>query len=171
MPYIRDQYFPGFQCMDIAITNVTRLRQQRFIRELYNYRNCSTKERQQLETKAQQAARVDSKPVYVFRELTHYLAAQRIVSPAYSVMQDIIGKALSSEQNRLMPLLRRCLGPSEIDGLKVLLEDSKGLYEITLLKREPKDFSSREMALIMASATPAPYGRGKSTSASEERGV
>ena len=61
-------------------------------------------------------------------------------------MQDIVDKALSSEQNRLMALLRRCLGPSEIDGLKVLLEDSKGLYEITLLKREPKDFSSREIA-------------------------
>ena len=48
---------------------------------------------------------MDSKPVYVFRELTHYLAAQRIVSPAYSVMQDIVGKALSAEQNRLTAIL------------------------------------------------------------------
>jgi len=43
-------------------------------------------------------------------------------------------------------MLRRDLGPPDIDGLKSLLEDSKGLYEITLLKREPRDFSSREIA-------------------------
>src|SRR5919109_2891822 len=139
--YIRDQYFPGVQFTDIAITKVTRLRQQRFILALSNYRNCHAKERYQLETRAQQAARVDSKPVYIFRELTHYLAAQRLVSPAYSVMQDIVGKALSAEQNRLTTMLRRDLGPSDIDRLKSLLEDAHGLDAITLLKREPRDFS------------------------------
>ena len=89
---------------------------------------------------------MDSKPVYVFRELMHYLATQRIVSPGYSVMQDTVGKALTYEQNRLTALLRRYLGPSEAHALQVLLEDAHGLYEITRLKREPRDFSSREMA-------------------------
>lgn len=70
--YIQEQYFPGFQFTDLDITRVTRLRQQRLILELYNYRNCRAKERQQLETRAQQAARIDSKPIYVFRSLTHY---------------------------------------------------------------------------------------------------
>jgi TnpA family transposase len=144
--YIRDQYFPGVQFTDIDITKVTRLRQQRFILALSNYRNCHAKERYQLEVRAQQAARVDSKPVYIFRELTHYLAAQRLVSPAYSVMQDIVGKALSAEQHRLTTMLRRDLGSPDIDRIKSLLEDTKGLYAITLLKREPRDFSSREIA-------------------------
>jgi hypothetical protein len=144
--YIQEQYFPGFQCTDFDITKITRLRQQRFILELYHCRNCGARERQQLETKAQQAARVDSKPVYVFRELMHSLATQRIVSPAYSVMQDTVGKALTAEQNRLTAMLRRYLGPSETHALKALLEDAQGLYEITRLKREPRDFSSREMA-------------------------
>lgn len=143
--YIRDQHFPDFQFSDIDVTKVTRLRQQRLILDLYNYRNCQAKERRQLEARAKQAATVDSKPIYVFRDLTHYLTTQRIVSPAYSVMQDIVGKALSFEQNRLSTILRRYLGPSEIDTLNTLLEDSKGLYEITLLKREPKDFSANEI--------------------------
>jgi Domain of unknown function (DUF4158) len=81
--YIQEQYFPGFQFTDVHITKVTRLRQQRFILELYHYRSCSAQERQQLATKAQQAARVDSKPIYIFRELMHSLATQRIVLPAY----------------------------------------------------------------------------------------
>jgi TnpA family transposase len=144
--YIQEQYFPGFQGTDFDLTKVTRLRQQRFILDLYPYRLCGAQERQQLAAKAQQAARVDSKPVYIFRELLHYLATQRIVSPAYSVMQDIVGKALTDEQHRLIALLRRHLGPSETHALKVLLEDAQGLYAITRLKRDPRDFSSREMA-------------------------
>jgi TnpA family transposase len=144
--YIQEQYFPGFQCTDFDITKVTRLRQQRFILDLYHYRLCGAQKRQQLETKAQQAARVDSKPVYVFRALIHYLATHRLVSPAYSVMQDTVGKALTCEQNRLTALLHHYLGPSETRALKVLLEDAPGLYEITRLKREPRDFSAREMA-------------------------
>jgi hypothetical protein len=34
--YIQEQYFPGFQCTDVDITKVTRLRQQRFILDLYH---------------------------------------------------------------------------------------------------------------------------------------
>jgi hypothetical protein len=49
----------------------------------YHYRS-SIQERQPLSTKAQQVVRVDSKPVYVFRELLYDLATQRIVSPAVS---------------------------------------------------------------------------------------
>ena len=61
-------------------------------------------------------------------------------------MQDMVGKALTDEQNRLTALLRRHLGPSETHALKVLLEDAQGLYAITRLKRDPRDFSAREMA-------------------------
>ena len=144
--YVRDRYFPAFQLADIDIAKVTRLRQQRLILKLFNYRHCRAKERQQLETKARQAARVDSKPIYVFRELMHYLAAERIVSPAYSVMQDLVGKALSCEQNRLTDTLRCVLKASAIKSLNALLEDATGLYKITLLKRAPRDFSRREIA-------------------------
>jgi len=143
--YIQEQYFPGFPLINLPIAKVTRIRQQRFILVLYHYRPCRAQERQQLATKAQQAARVDSKPVYIFRALMDSLATQRIVSPAYSVMQDIVGKALTHEQNRLTALLRRHLGLSETHALKGLLEDAQGLYAITRLKREPRDFSAREM--------------------------
>lgn len=143
--YIRDQYFPGLSCTDLTVTKVTRLRQQHLILALYNYRTCRAKERQQLASKAQQAARVDSKPIYIFRELTHYLAAPRLVLPAYSVMQNIVGYALSAEQRRLTSLLRRGLSPADVAGLQSLLNDTTGLYAITLLKREPRDFSQREI--------------------------
>jgi hypothetical protein len=143
--YIIEQYFPNFQFTDFEITKVTRLRQQRLILRLYNYRNCGAEERQKLSSRARQAASVCAKPVYVLRELMHYLQEQRIVAPGYSFLQDTIGKALTDEQERLTNIVRSHLNDSEIENLNRLLEDSAGLYEITQLKREPKDFNWSEM--------------------------
>jgi TnpA family transposase len=143
--YIIEKYFPNFQLTDFEITKVTRLKQRRLILELCNYRFCDKEERRKLEAKARQAAMVCSKPIYIFRELMDYLQEQRIVAPGYSSMQDMIGKALNYEQDRLITIIQNQLQISEIEALKHLLSDSQGLYEITLLKREPKDFSLSEI--------------------------
>ena len=144
--YILGQYFPHAKMDNLSAVNKrTRLRQQRLILELYNYRNCGAEERHKLETKAQQAAMVCGKPIYIFREILNYLQEQRIVVPGYSFLQDTVGKAITEEQNRLIAIARTHMKPSDIESLKLLLSDSQGLYEITLLKREPKDFSLKEM--------------------------
>jgi len=143
--YIIEQYFPDFQLTDFEITKVTRLKQRRLILELFSYRLCNPEERQKLEAKARQAASVCSKPIYIFRELMDYLQEQRIVAPGYSFMQDAIGKALKFEHDRLITIVRNHLDASDIEALKHLLSDSQGLYEITLLKRQPKDFSLSEI--------------------------
>ena len=75
----------------------------------------------------------------------HSLEDQRLVMPGYSSMQDIIGQALTHEQERLATILSRYLSGSDKEHLKQLLEDSPGLYELTQLKREPKDFSAGEI--------------------------
>jgi TnpA family transposase len=123
----------------------TRLKQQQLILELCHYRNCDAKARQKLREKGQQAARVDGKPIYVFRELISYLEEERIVAPGYSFMQETIGKALADEQERLITILQQHLKLHDLEALKCLLDDAPGLYEITQLKREPKDFSLREI--------------------------
>jgi hypothetical protein len=145
--YIQERYFPHVPCpdVDVAPTKVTRLKQQRVILALYNYRHCGAEERQQLAAKARQAAMVCGQPIYVFRELLHYLTEHRLVAPGYSFLQETIGKALLEEQQRLITLIPQHLTPAETAALNLLLEDAQGLYEITLLKREPKDFSWREM--------------------------
>jgi hypothetical protein len=90
-------------------------------------------------------ATVCGKPVYVFRELMHSLSEQRIVAPGYSTMQDIVGGALTYEQRRLAGIAQVNVYPSARKDLERLLEDRQGLHEITLLKRDPRDFSNREI--------------------------
>jgi hypothetical protein len=105
--YIQERYFPHVPCpdVDVAPTKVTRLKQQRVILALYNYRHCGAEERQQLAAKARQAAMVCGQPIYVFRELLHYLTEHRLVAPGYSFLQETIGKALLEEQQRLITLI------------------------------------------------------------------
>jgi TnpA family transposase len=144
--YILEQYFPHTQ-IDVlsAVNKRTHLRHRATILGLSQYRICDEEERQKLALKAQHAATVCSKPVYIFRQLLDYLGEQRIVVPGYSSMQDIIGNALTYEQNRLRAIVAEQLKDDDIIVLKALLDDSQGLYEITLLKREPKDFTLGEI--------------------------
>jgi len=98
-----------------------------------------------LERKAREAARICGKPIFVFREIVQTMADQRLVSPAYSSLQDIVGKALSDEQERMNASIREHLKPSDAQALNHLLNPTSGFHEITQLKREPKDFSNTEI--------------------------
>lgn len=143
--YICEQYFPDCSLTDGKVTKITRLNQQRVILELCRYRSCGSQHRRQLEATARQAATVCAKPIFVFRKLLNCLEEDRVVIPGYSLLQDTVGKALTYEQNRLTILMRDALTPCDREALKRLLENTAGLYEITQLKRQPKDFSAREI--------------------------
>ena len=76
----------------------------------------------------------------------HHLAEQRVVIPAYSTMQDIVGRALVYEQHRLANIVQQQCRPLPAkSALDRLLEDTQGLHEITLLKRDPRDFTNSQI--------------------------
>ncbi len=101
LKHIQERYFPNFQLNKLELGKVTRLNQQRLILELCNYHTCDSEARTALKSKARTAARVGGKPIYVFRELVHHLEEQRLVAPGYSIMQTVVGQAITYEQNRL----------------------------------------------------------------------
>jgi TnpA family transposase len=129
----------------VTPTPPTLANQRDIILELFGYRMCRVAERQQLFERAQQLARLSTKPIYLFRELLHYLAHHRIVAPAYTVMQDLIGKALSGEQQRVSDILHAQLSPADIAALDQLIAETDGLYLVTQLKHEPSDFGLKVM--------------------------
>jgi hypothetical protein len=143
--YLMETRFPDFKGDDASIAKGTRLKQQRLILKLCHYRNCDRTVQKKLQDKARQVATVCGKPIYVFRELMHNLAEQRIVAPGYSTMQDIVGAALTYEQRRVAGIAQVKVSPSAKRDLQRLLEDRRGLHEITMLKRDPRDFSNHEI--------------------------
>ena len=76
--YVQRTYFPDFVLSDLDISKVARLKQQRLILELLHYRSCGDEEWQLLQRKAQQVARISSRPIYIFRELMAWLTGQRL---------------------------------------------------------------------------------------------
>lgn len=146
--FIRRRYFPQEKMKIRKLEKVvvkTILKHRRTIIELYNYQFCGQSEKKLIEQVAQNSAKISSKPIYIFREILNFLQTQRIILPGYSFLQDIISKALLVEVDRLQTLLKNKLTSAETEKLENLLDDSVGFYEITNLKREPRDFSFSEI--------------------------
>jgi len=147
MCHIAERYFPDAAQPDCTVTKVTRLKQQGLILTLCKYKTCDDSDRQQLEVRAREAAVVSGKPIYVFRQILQFLSEKRIVSPAYSSLQNIVGKALTDEQTRMAAILKEHLTAADRKVLDTLLDDKSDLYHITNLRRSPKDFSVTEIKL------------------------
>src|SRR5699024_4099552 len=128
-----------------TIHEYTHCKQQQVKLERFDYRSCGSDERKQIERKAYHDVTISGKPIFIFREIMNYLNEQRIVVPGYSFIQETESQAITFEQNRLTVIMQSHLKQPDIQTLKALLEDAQGLYEITLLKREPKDFSLKEI--------------------------
>jgi hypothetical protein len=151
--YLQERYFAPARFHAVAVSKGTRLKQQRVILALCHYRYCDATARPPVAAKAQQAARVCAKPVYIFRALWHYLTTQRLVAPGYTVLQERIGKTLTAEQQRLSTAVRTHLQPADIAAFQRLLDDTPGLYALTQLKHEPRDLSVSEMKREMQRGT------------------
>jgi len=120
------------------VSKPTLLKQHDIILCLCQYRRCTAVDRQQLAHQAGRAARISSKPVYIFRELLQYLTEQHLVAPGYTVLQDIVGQALTAEAQRLTTIIQTQLSPLDCAALDRLFADSQGLYTITRLKKAQK---------------------------------
>lgn len=142
--YICRLQFPDYE-IDDTVSKDTWTKHQRLILDLCRYSLFGPNERQKLEKKAASLAKVSSKPIYIFRELMQFLTINRIVSPAYSTLQDVIGKVLEQEKLRLIDFAKTQLLQADIQALKELLTNPEGLYEITRLKRSPRSFGFQEM--------------------------
>lgn len=146
--YIQRRYFPKVTKLSgLAISKPTRLAQQAQILQLYGYHTCSREWRQQLQEKASYLVTIYTKPVYVFKELLNFLEHNRIVIPGYSVMQLQVGKAMTGERRRLEKTVLKGIPEEQRLKLDKLLTAEESLYQLTLLKHEPKDFSHHEIQL------------------------
>jgi hypothetical protein len=86
MAAVLARHFPADSpATSTAPSSPTLANQRDRILELFGSRMCRAAERQQLFARAQERARLSTKPLYLFRELLHVLADHRIGAPAYTV--------------------------------------------------------------------------------------
>ena len=144
--HILRRYFPARALAEIkSPSRSTRLEQQQIILQLFDYRSCDSSAKEELWRKAQRAAMLSSQPVFILREVLQHLVQQRIVAPGYTYLQDMVGRAISGERLRITRLLGRALTPEVERHLEALLQTDEGMYRISILKHEAKDFSYGEL--------------------------
>ena len=140
------RYFPTRDTTEIKVlSKPTRLEQQQVILKLFGYQICDAAAKSKLEQKAQRVAMLSTQPVFILREALQYLTNQRIVAPGYTYLQDMVGRIVSGERQRIILLLGQALTPTANKQLGALLQADEGMYRISILKHEPKDFSYGEL--------------------------
>ena len=144
--HIAQRYFQARGESEVkAPSRSTRLEQQQTILKLFNYRACDGAAKVELELKALRIAMLSAQPRFILQEILQFLSQKRIVSPGYTYLQDVVGRTVSHERLRITHLLGRTLTPEMETRLAALLEADAGMYRISLLKHEPKDFSYGEL--------------------------
>jgi len=159
--YVIDRYFsdypsekfpcfpqikPGFTVPSLNVTKPTRLSQQNQILDLFNYKKCSGGVMTLVKREVDRLSQIHARPSYIVRELLRFLERGRIVVPSYSTLQNMIGGAIQKESVRLENRLDSLLTRDQKSRLDELLKMRKDfLHELTLLKRDPKNFSLKEI--------------------------
>lgn len=144
--HILRRHFPARDIAEIKErSRSTRQEQQQLILRLFDYRLCTAAAKEDLERKAQRTAMLSAQPIFILREALQYLTHQRIVTPGYTYLQDMVGQTVSGELQRMTGLLSQSLTPEVEQQLKALLEADEGMYRISILKHEPRDFSYGEL--------------------------
>lgn len=146
LSFILRQYFPDRQVASIkTLSKPTRLKQRRVILQLFGYRLCDGPAKVDLETKAQRVARLSTQPLYVLGEALRHLANERVVAPGYSFLQGLVRRVMTGERQRVTQTLARALTSELKDQLEALLQADQGMYRVSVLKQEPKDFSYQQL--------------------------
>jgi TnpA family transposase len=146
--HIVEWHFPDRELASVRMPGKsTRLAQQRLILRLMRYRLCSPAAQRVLERKAQRRARLSIQPIFVLREMLQHLMQEHIVVPAYRTLQDMVGRVVTGERDRVCQLLDRDLSAENRGRLDSLFEADEHLQRVSALRKEPKDFSYKEMRL------------------------
>ena len=103
--FVLTRYFIGQAFKPHPITKHEHFAQRVLIAELFGYRLWSVEFLPPLVQQAAQIVRRDVTPGFIVAELIAYLNEHKIVRPGYTILQDLISGALSTERLRLGGLL------------------------------------------------------------------
>jgi hypothetical protein len=147
LEFIKNKYFPSESISyTFNIVKSTRWYQQQKILSLLSYHVFDANWKERLHERASRCVKISARPVYMFKDLLDYLEKAKVVLPAYSTMQKIISKAIIEERERLTALAMQHI-TKDVETTRqefLTLDDSS--YILTLLKKEPKDFSHNQIS-------------------------
>ena len=84
-------------------------------------------------------------PKYLFDSLLDYCYQHKIIRPAYSILQDLVSETCNKEKLRISNKLYTIMDSSLRQSLNKLFEKDDLFYQLTLIKKDQKDFTTNEI--------------------------
>ncbi len=143
--YIMARYFPGEKRPKTLPSRNCLLKNNNKILKLNNFINYSgeaNETKKLIQAKLEKSVRQFNNQKVMLHELFVYAENEKFVLPGYSTLQDLVGAALTNEEKRLNECVSKQIKPRTkklIDQLFTVDEDEP-FYDLTLLKRYPKNF-------------------------------
>ncbi len=145
LKYVMQRYFPQDPVSLVIPSRNAQAKNNKRILKLMNYNNSSKKAIALLQEKTKILVRSLSNPKIMLREILIYFTQQRIVLPGRTVVQNIIGQAKVLEAKRLEAIIMKLAAKKTLKLLDQLLEKKDLIYEITDLKKSPKNFQFNQI--------------------------
>lgn len=146
--FICDQFYPtafrGFTKYKVPIN--TRLLQQKIIMKISGYKKFGKDNQDFIYEEAGRIVRINARPIHIFGGLINFLEANRIIVPGYSLLQNMIGKAIHEANERLRRVVNKMLKEEQVRLIDwIIQEKTSFLHSLTRLKRDPKNFSYNQI--------------------------
>lgn len=140
-------YFPETECPNKIPSRNTISSLKAKVLSFFDFTNSSEQVHNYLEKKVGHLVRFHSDPCVIFMELLGYLEQNKMVLPAYSIMQDILGRQIGREEERLKKIISNFMTNDISSRIKKLIKDKNNLYKLSELKLDLKNFKYKQMIL------------------------
>lgn len=130
--YLLARYFPG-KAGAWAKTlpgRTTRVLMRQTVLDLLGYRPWDATALRMLEERARRMAMRSTQPLFLLREILQSIEQERFELPRYSTLQDLVGRVVTHERNRVAGLLDQTLPSAVAQSLDSLLQSDESMYRI-----------------------------------------
>ena len=138
--FLKKCYFPSQKFTLNPITKYEYYEQIKQISNFYNYRLWSKDFTDQLYKFVVKTSKKDISISFILTELLQFLNNEKIIRPGYSILQQIISKAINTERERLGDIITKALNEQTKPLLKQLLSRDDVLSYLATLKTRLQKF-------------------------------
>jgi hypothetical protein len=144
--FIMKNYMPKDRVPYELPTRKTQVYLKNNILQIMGFNNDSNKTDQLILKKASDLTKITQNLSEIFDEIAKHLEYKKTVLPPYSRLQDLIGAASKTEENRLIQMVKLHINKRTRESIEKLFQNDESFYAITALKFDAKSFKTAEMA-------------------------
>jgi TnpA family transposase len=148
--FIIETYFPGSKFPMKQISKRQNYINRDVILKKHGITLYSKEFENNLVTYLKSLAKQHANPKYLFDSLLEYCYKHKVLRPRYTTLQDLVSTSLANEKNRISNKLYTLMDNNLRNSLGNLLKKDDLFYQLTLVKKDQKNFTTSEIRSTVA---------------------